>query len=208
MKKIAIIGSGHLARQIAVLANQTGQFKVVGFIDQSVEVTSGNHSIIGTDEDVLNLYGSGQIDCLSIGIGYAHFQLREKIYNCFARQVPFATIIHPTCYIDESVQIGEGCIIYPGCTVGMNSVIEDNVLLNTAVVVCHDDLIQKHSYISPACNIAGEVKIGSRCMIDIGTTVIDHISICEDVLIGGGSVVISDITTPGTYVGTPTRKIK
>ena len=196
MKKLAIIGSGDLAEQIAVLATQT------------VEIVLTSYPIIGTDDDVLNLYESDQIDCISIGIGYAHFSLRERLYNRFVNQIPLAIIIHPTCYVDETAKVGEGCVLYPGCTVGMNSVIEDNVLLNTAVVICHDDIIQKNSYISPACNIAGEVRIGSRCMIGIGTTIIDHKSICEDVIIGAGAVVISDITISGTYVGVPAKKIK
>jgi len=208
MKKLAIIGSGDLAEQIAVLATQTKLFEVVGFINQLAETVSTSYPIIGTDDDVLDLYESHQIECISIGIGYVHFSLREKLYDRFVNQIPFATIIHPTCYIDETAKVGEGCVLYPGCTVGMNSVIEDNVLLNTAVVVCHDDTIQKHSYISPACNIAGEVRIGKRCMVGIATTIIDHKRICEDVIIGGGAVVISDITIPGTYVGVPAKKIK
>lgn len=207
-EKLAIIGSGDLAEQIAVLATQTGLFEVVGFINQPVEIVLTSYPIIGTDDDVLNLYESDQIDCISIGIGYAHFSLRERLYNRFVNQIPLAIIIHPTCYVDETAKVGEGCVLYPGCTVGMNSVIEDNVLLNTAVVICHDDIIQKNSYISPACNIAGEVRIGSRCMIGIGTTIIDHKSICEDVIIGAGAVVISDITISGTYVGVPAKKIK
>lgn len=205
MKKLAIIGSGDLAEQIALLATQTGLFEVVGFIDKSVSPTSTSYPVIGSDDDVLNLYKSHHIECISIGIGYAHFSLREMLYNRFVNQVPFATIIHPTCYIDRTAKVGEGCVFYPGCTIGMNSIIENNVLLNTAVVICHDDIIQSHSYISPSCNIAGKVKIGSRCMVGIGATIIDHKSICEDVIIGAGSVVVSDITISGTYVGIPAK---
>ena len=208
MKKLAIIGSGELAEQIALLATQTGLFEVVGFIDQSVSPTSTSYPVIGSDDDVLNLYNSHHIECISIGIGYAHFPLREMLYNRFVNQVPFATIIHPTCYIDGTAKVGEGCVFYPGCTIGMNSIIENNVLLNTAAVICHDDIIQSHSYISPSCNIAGKVRIGSRCMVGIGATIIDHKSICEDVIIGAGSVVISDITISGTYVGIPAKIMK
>lgn len=95
MRKLAILGSGDLAEQIAVLAVQTGQFEIVGFIDQSIGTHSASYPIIGTDDDVLNLYESRQIECISIGLGYAHFSLREKLYNSFLNRVSFATIVPP-----------------------------------------------------------------------------------------------------------------
>jgi acetyltransferase-like isoleucine patch superfamily enzyme len=33
------------------------------------------------------------------------------------------------------------------------------------------------------------------------------VSICENVVIGAGSVVTRDITTPGTYAGNPARRL-
>lgn len=208
MNKLAILGSGELAQQIAHLAEQTKKFDIVGFIDRDLNAKETSYPIIGTDNDVLRLYEAGQIDCISIGVGYVQFALREKLYNTFVGKIPLATIIHPSSYVDEKAIIGEGCVIYPSCSIGMYSQLEDNVILNTSVVVCHDDVIKKHSYISPACNIAGKVQIGSRCMIGIGTTVIDHITIGDDVITGGGSVVVSDIFLSGTYVGVPVKKIK
>ena len=40
-----------------------------------------------------------------------------------------------------------------------------------------------------------------------GSTVIDHISICDNVMIGAGAVVVKDIMESGTYVGIPARKV-
>ena len=52
------------------------------------------------------------------------------------------------------------------------------------------------------------MKIGNRCFIGAGATVIDKISICDDVIIGANAAVINNIDSPGTYVGNPVRKIK
>jgi UDP-N-acetylbacillosamine N-acetyltransferase len=41
-----------------------------------------------------------------------------------------------------------------------------------------------------------------------GSVLIDKISVCDDVIIGAGSVVIKNITESGTYVGNPARKVK
>ena len=44
-------------------------------------------------------------------------------------------------------------------------------------------------------------------MIGANSTIIDKISICSDVIIGAGSLVICNINIPGTYVGNPVRKV-
>ena len=37
---------------------------------------------------------------------------------------------------------------------------------------------------------------------------IDKISVCDNVIIGAGAVVIEDIMEAGTYVGIPAKRIK
>ena len=34
------------------------------------------------------------------------------------------------------------------------------------------------------------------------------VTVCDDVVIGAGSVVTKDITEPGTYVGNPARRLR
>lgn len=50
-------------------------------------------------------------------------------------------------------------------------------------------------------------KIGNKVYIGSNSTILP-ISICDDVVIGAGSVVTKDITEPGTYIGNPARKYK
>jgi len=45
-------------------------------------------------------------------------------------------------------------------------------------------------------------------IIGAGAVVTDKISICDNVIIGAGSVVIRDIEDAGTYVGNPAKRIK
>ena len=54
---------------------------------------------------------------------------------------------------------------------------------------------------------AGRCHIGRLVMIGAGATVIDRIRICDNVVIGAGTTVVRDIIEPGTYVGTPARRL-
>ena len=49
--------------------------------------------------------------------------------------------------------------------------------------------------------------IGNNVLIGSNATILP-VSICDDVIIGAGSVVTKDITKPGVYVGNPAKKIK
>ena len=48
-------------------------------------------------------------------------------------------------------------------------------------------------------------KIGNRVSIGSNVTILP-VRICDDVVIGAGSVVTKDITVPGTYFGNPAKK--
>jgi acetyltransferase-like isoleucine patch superfamily enzyme len=48
-------------------------------------------------------------------------------------------------------------------------------------------------------------RIGNRVSIGSNATVLP-VDICDDVVVGAGSVVTRDITEPGIYAGNPARK--
>ena len=49
-------------------------------------------------------------------------------------------------------------------------------------------------------------RVGDRVSIGTNATIMP-VTICDDVVIGAGSVVTKDITKPGTYAGNPARKL-
>tara|TARA_B100000579_G_C22332053_1_gene620993 strand:- start:233 stop:454 length:222 start_codon:yes stop_codon:yes gene_type:complete len=51
-----------------------------------------------------------------------------------------------------------------------------------------------------------ETQIGNRVSIGTNATIMP-VKICDDVVIGAGSVVTKDITEPGTYAGNPARRM-
>ena len=207
MQRLAIIGAGDLGAQIAHHANSSELYKPVGFFDDSLPVDTIKHGfpILGRTDTVKKLFEEDLFDVLMIGLGYKHFQLREQLYNNFIDSIPFATIIHRSCYVDETCKIGEGTIVYPGCILDTNVVIEQNVLLNIGCNVAHDTVIGKHSFLSPAVKIAGFVKIGEKVSLGINTTVIDNITISNNIRTGGGAVVTKNLEQPGLYVGLPAQ---
>src|SRR6478609_9221804 len=121
MKRLAIIGSGDLGQLIAYHAKDSG-YLVAGFFDDFKGKGSlmGEFTILGTSEDIENSFSVNEFDVLMIGIGYKHFLQRKFYFEKFRNRIPFATIIHSSCFVSSSCIIKEGTIILPGCTLDRN----------------------------------------------------------------------------------------
>jgi len=209
MKRLAIIGTRDLAKQIQHFVTSDNQYEVVGWLDdlETKGTIVNNVPVLGTTDEAELLYKNGLFDCVLIGIGYTRFDLRQSMYEKLCNKVPFGTFVHSTCYVDPTSKIGEGCVIYPRCIIDMNADIHPNVFINWGSGIGHDAIMHSHSFIAANVLIAGLSEVGMRCMIGNGTTFIDHIHVCDDVTIGGGATVVKNITEKGVYVGTPAKKL-
>ena len=132
---------------------------------------------------------------------------------------------------DNSVKIIEPVNLY-GCTLKKNVFVGPFVEIQNDVLIEDNTIIQSHSFICSKVSIGKDcfighgvmfvndkfynrnlskdllpTKIGNKVYIGSNSTILP-ISICDDVVIGAGSVVTKNITESGTYAGNPARKIK
>lgn len=210
MKRIAIIGSGHLGQQIAYHIHQDSSDRVVAFFDefQPLNTIINQIPVIGGNNDVITKYEQGAFDAILIAIGYKHLNAKKELFQKLDGKVPFHTFIHSSCYIDSSAVIGPGSVIYPRCAIDQHVRIEENVLVNISCTIAHDSVIGKHSFLSPSVAIAGFVNVQEQCIIGINSTIIDNITVTAQTQTGGGAVIIKDIDTAGLYVGNPVRFVR
>ncbi len=99
-------------------------------------------------------------------------------YSVLHRGTMDDTIIRRGCKFGAYTNIGHNCYI------GENTVMAAGVILN------------------------GGVSVGNNCWFGSGSLVKNHVSICDDVVIGMGAVVIKDIIESGIYVGNPAKYLK
>lgn len=134
--------------------------------------------------------------------------VRERIQNKLEGQGKnLALLIHPSAILGIGVTIGKGSILMAGVVVNPCAEIGKGCILNTAASVDHDCKVGDYVHVSVGAHIAGTVTIGAKTWIGVGAAVKNNVTIAQDCMIGAGATVVRSITEPGTYIGTPARKI-
>ena len=102
-----------------------------------------------------------------------------------------------TVIVGDDVEIGANTAIDRGAI--ENTVIGSGVKIDNLVQIAHNVRIGDNTAIAGCVGIAGSSIIGARCMLGGAAMVVGHLSICDDVVVSGGSLVASSITKPGQY---------
>jgi len=108
--------------------------------------------------------------------------------------------------LEDNVDIGSGtCIDRATIT---QTRIGKGTKIDNLVHIAHNCDIGRYCFITAGFAMAGSSKIGDYFMTGGTTSVGDHITIADNVVLAGASVVMSDINTAGQYGGHPLQPMK
>lgn len=99
--------------------------------------------------------------------------------------------------IGDDVEIGANTTVDRGAI--EDTVIEDGVKLDNQIQVGHNVVIGAHTAIAACTGISGSTILGKRCMIGGMVGFAGHLTIADDVVVTGCSLVSASIRKPGSY---------
>lgn len=108
--------------------------------------------------------------------------------------------------IEEDVEIGPYSIIHRGTM--ESTKIKRGCKMGAYNNIGHNCYIDEDTVFAAGVILNGGVKIGKNCWIGSGVIIKHYVSICDNVVIGMGSVVTKDIAESGIYVGNPAKYLK
>jgi sugar O-acyltransferase (sialic acid O-acetyltransferase NeuD family) len=133
---------------------------------------------------------------------------RRKIVEKLPKKTTFTTIIHPKASISKWVDIGEGSIITAGAVLTCDIKIGKHAHINLHTSIGHDCQIGDYFTSAPAANISGHCHFGDGVYIGTNASIREKISICSNVTIGMGGIVVKNIDESGVYIGNPLKKLE
>lgn len=105
--------------------------------------------------------------------------------------------------IGDHVEIGTHDNI--SCGSGGDTVIEDNVKVDTLVHIAHDVHLRKNSEITAGSIIGGYTEVGEGAFLGVNCALRNRIQVGDGSVIGMGSTVIHPIRSNATAAGNPAR---
>jgi len=201
-KPLLILGSGGFALDVADFTMETGEWNVVGFVQNVApqEPTTLDDLPLYWIEDAWREHPQAWAVC-ALGS-----QQRDRFTaQAQAIGVSFATVIHPFTRVSGRAQIGSGSIVSPGAILSAGSRIGSHVILNRASSVGHHTTIEDHAFIGPGATLCGSCLIGANAFIGAGAVVSDHITVGPRAFVAAGAVVTRDVAAGELVMGVPAR---
>jgi sugar O-acyltransferase (sialic acid O-acetyltransferase NeuD family) len=214
MKRIAIIGAGGMAREVAWLledisaaSSQDGsRYATAGFLVSDASRIGPCDSPILGDFSWLE---SNHIDALAMGIGTpaVRLKLAEELKARFSH-IAWPALVHPSVkWQRRTIEVDEGVIICAGTIATVNIRFEPFCLVNMSCTIAHEAVIGQGCALNPMVNISGGVELGRGVLVGTGAQILQYVKIGDGATIGAGAVVNKDVDAKTTVVGIPAKEL-
>lgn len=126
-----------------------------------------------------------------------------NLYGCtFGKNV----FVGPFVEIQSDVEIGDNVRVQSHSFICQYVTIGSSCFIGHSVVFIND-LFSENGPARGKEELYKSTVLGENVSVGSNSTILP-VTICNDVVIGAGAVVVKDITEPGVYIGNPARKIK
>ncbi|MDG2095583.1 MAG: acetyltransferase [Phycisphaerales bacterium] len=200
--RLLIIGAGGNGRVISDMAEQSGDWSMIAFLDDSVDAHDYPWGIVGSCSDFAEHAAIFTHGVVAFGDNTLRSKWLERIAQT-SLQMP--TIIADSAQVSPRAKLGPGTVVMPQAAVNIGSDIGTGCIINTGASVDHDCRLGSCVHIAPGAHVGGHVTIGERSWIGIGSSVRNGIDIGSDVMVGAGAAVVSNLPDGCRAVGVPAK---
>jgi len=182
---------------------QENKFFVSAEFLGKIEIVSPDEFIDSTDKDACSYVVAFTLDQ----------ELRQRVIDILdTNQLDCVTYIHPTVirYFDDAYVtecVGAGSFIAPFSSMLLGSKIGKYCIVETYCLISHYVDIGDNTQLHSGTMIAGKTHIGKNCMFNFRSSVLNALTIGDNVELGAASCITKDTPGSGKYVGVPARRI-
>ena len=164
--KLLILGAGMYGAVAKEIAQSTGRFSQIDFLDDVASVTASGEAVVGTfaDLDELAEHYTGAL----VAIGASEVRMR-MLGILDSVGIPIVTLISPHAYVSPSARIAVGTIIEPMAVVHTGCVLERGCIVSAGAVVNHFSTCRAGVHVDCNATVAGDVVVPRGMKILSGT---------------------------------------
>ena len=208
-RRVIVWGAGGHGKVTAAALLATESYNLVGILDD--DPTRAGGALLGvkvfhSEGGLRSLLDILDFDGVAIGIGdnYIRDSKFREVLSCGLKLV---NVIHPSAHVSRFVEMGVGVTILAGAIINPGTVIEDNVCVNTAASVDHDNHLESGCHVFPHATLTGGVRVGKFAYVGSGAVVGPNIVIHKYSQVGAGAIVLKDVPEGVVVAGSPAVEI-
>ena len=150
--RLIILGAGGHGKVVADLAEQTGKYEEISFLDDN----SQDVEVLGKCSQYLKFRSADTEMYPAFGNNTTRVQWENKLLEAGIR---LAKIIHPLAYVSPLAEVTSGCVIMP------------YAVINIGAMVDHDCILEEGCHLAPGAIVKGENHLPAGMKIDSGEVV-------------------------------------
>ena len=160
MKRLLIVGAGGHGRSVVEAALASGEFVVIGFLDDAFPKLAQVWAIPVRGKVAEFAYFRDEADFAIVAIGNNAIR-RLVTSNLHGAGFPLARVVHQRAIVSPSAVIDEGSAIMAGAIVGTEARLGEGVIVNCAAVVDHHCRVGDFGHLGVGASMAGGSALGS-----------------------------------------------
>ena len=160
--RLVILGAGGYGRNIADLAEQSGRYDEICFLDDA------SADAVGKCVEFQRFADENTEFYAAFGNNALRMDWLKKFDDCGCA---IATIVHPTAYVSPKVKVGRGVAILPRAIVNTGTVVGDGCIVNCGCIVDHDCVLSEGVHVCLGAIVKAENRIPALEKIEAGQVI-------------------------------------
>src|ERR1700730_17499013 len=205
--RVVVWGAGGHGKVMIDALLAMGTCEVVGVFDDDDAIADRDIlgipvlTSIGRIAELARKYDFGG-GAIAIGDNFAR---DRKFREIRAARLRIPNVIHPSAHVSRFIRLGEGVAILAGATINPGTTIEDNVCVNTAASVDHDNYLERSCHIFPNATLTGGVRINEFAYVGSGAVIAPNLTVEKYSYVGAGAVVLANVAEGTVVFGAPAK---
>lgn len=201
--KLALYGAGAMGREFRQIADESGEWAEIVFIDDHAEAEELSGCPVCRFQPFRARFSPTETRFV-IAMGEPKF--RAEAFERMKRAgYTGAVLVHGSASVSPDAELGEGTVVCQSVFVGSQAKIGRNCYLSRNASVGHDAIVGDHTRLGVNAFVGGHTVIGENCFIGAGAMLRDRIRIGAKSVAAMGAAVFEDVPDCVTVIGNPAR---
>lgn len=209
---IIIGGSGHGSVIEACVNDNRDRFsnyewEVKGYCNDFDSIVDG-YPVLGKISDIPKLLEKGYYFAWGVHLIGRNIKTSELFQSIHIPDERWATIIHNTAFIADSVILRPGVFVMANAYIAPRTIIGKCSMIKANTNIGHDVIIGDLCHVAMGSIIVSCVELGYCSSVAIGASVLAHCKIGDFAMLGASSLATKDIPPKEVHVGSPAKFLK